>query len=178
MERLQEWLAHVPRTVLVLIGLVVAGLLIQWRFRSSRRSTAAIDEATFKARPALPLAFAALCLVFLWPVIFGLGQPPHLSHGLNTVLPPLPFLGMATLFAFLVFTLRRSYVRITPDVVEYYDGWRKRRCIPRSDIISADVRYPGAILVVQCADKANNFSISLLAYSRAGLLAALLQGKA
>ena len=115
MEPLQEWLGHIPRSVLIVIALAIAGMLIQRSLHSSRQGAAAMDEATFKARPLLLVAFAVLCLVFLWPVFFGLGQPPHHNHGLIIpVLLRLFLLGFAALFAFLVFTLRRSYIRITP----------------------------------------------------------------
>ena len=173
MEVLQETFARVPRSVLILGAFAIGGLLIWRSFRSFINHPRGVNEGTFKARRWMLFGFATLGCVFLWPPIFGLKEPAPFSHDLPVLLI-LFFLGFAGFIAVVIFILHRSYIRITPDTVEYYDGWRKRLCFPRDHVVSAELQFPGALLVVQCTDEENNFMIPLLAYSRAGLLHSLL----
>lgn len=142
-----------------------------------------VNECTFRARPLVLFGLGAVAAFCLWPVIFGVGESYPINAGLDiflllTVSPRLVFLCMAGFVGATALILYRLFIRITPEAVEYFDGWRTRRRIPRSHIVAAEVRHPGAILVVRCVDQKDNFSVPLIAYSRAGLLTALLQRSA
>lgn len=183
MELLQDLLENVPRTVWVLFALATISAIIWQSSHSLRMQAAERNEEVFKARPVLLLIFGVLALFFMWPAITGLGEPPTIRRGTDTfllqnVLLRLILLCISAYFCLLIFILYRSFIRITPDEVVYFDGWRTRRRVPRNDILSAEVRHPGAILVVHCANPKDDFTVPLIAYSRAGLLAALLRRSA
>jgi hypothetical protein len=181
MEIVKDLVESVPCGVLILLVLLIVGLFVL--LSSVRKHAVGVDEGEFKARPFLLFVLGAMAMVCLWPFVFGLGETAKLSDGLDafvllTVLPRLLFFSIAAFFGFAIFILRRSYVRVTTDQVEYFDGWRKRVRISRSDILSAEVRHPGAMLVVRCVNEKDNFTVPLIAYSRAGLLVALLKRSA
>lgn len=167
MDQLQDIISRLPRTLLVLVVLVLAGLLMRWRARSASQHSKGTNEGIFVPRVLIVIAFAVLAF-FSFGIAFTIFDV--------VVTPVCLLLGAFVGFAALV--LSRSRVVVTQDEIEYFDGWRRRLCFPREEIVSVKIIHPGVILVVQCSNPEHNFTVPLLAYSRAGSLVGLLQRSA
>jgi hypothetical protein len=74
-------------------------------------------------------------------------------------------LSLCSVTAFVV--LRRSYIRVTEDEVEYFNGWKTKRVIKRSSIVSAHIKLLGwaSVIKIKCKDDLKGLVLPL-AYSR------------
>jgi len=167
MEIVKDLVESVPRSVWILLILVIGGLAVAKGLSRAAIRQRNVNEGVFRARLIIVIFLAGLAAFSCWTAIAIL----------DVIVTSVSII-MAGFLGFGSFVLVRSRIRVTPDEVEYFDGWRKRVRISRSDILSAEVRHPGAILVVRCVNKKDNFTVPLIAYSRAGLLVALLKRSA
>jgi len=158
--------------------LVAISLWIGFRSRSLK-GIQAEDQFSFRASPflqaILALSVGVLAFGFVYISLKGAkdGAEVFWLELLCMSLFFIPLLGMMVLG---LLGVRRSYVIITKDKVEHFDGWKTKRAVARRSILSVRILPLAMIVRVKCTGEKEDLLLPMI-YSKTSLMIALLKQK-